>query len=65
MAKLRKPAQLNGRFARISEAVDRASERVEGRLGRVLDRASERGAERSRNLGAITDPKLRRSAAQK
>jgi hypothetical protein len=65
LAKLRKPAQANTVFTRTEAAVERASVRLEERLGVVLERASESGAERTRNLESISDPELRKSAAQK
>uniref|UniRef100_A0AB74UNH3 Uncharacterized protein n=1 Tax=Caulobacter phage BL57 TaxID=3348355 RepID=A0AB74UNH3_9VIRU len=49
----------------IGEAMRQAQARAQPQLDRALEKAKASGIERSRNLAAISDPHLRRSAAQK
>lgn len=65
MAKLRKPTTPSQAFLRTEQTVKLASMAIQAQLGRVLAEATESGRERSHNLDSISDPQLRRSAAQK
>lgn len=49
----------------IEAAIEAALEKVRPQMDAVLEAATQRGIERAANLDSITDPALRRSAAEK